>query len=240
MKDHTGHAKMAIMRGTPVLAINPGGAVSPVVDMLAACDTDLLFIDCERTAISIESVQVLTRYAHANGMEAVVRSPTKDLAYLIRYFDCGIDGLVLPQVESPEEIAVLNEAARVVTKGREADLLLIAQIESVEGHAKLDQLMAVPGVDLFLIGPNDLAHSMGFVGDIERPELIAAVDDITSRLVSAGRPFGLPVSATDAAHWVDRGCLFLYSSVQNLLRPGIAALREPVARVAQRTTETMK
>src|SRR5690554_4649305 len=120
-------AKKAILQGTPVLAINPGGAVPPVVDMLAVCGSDLLFIDCERTAISIENVQVLTRYAHANGMEAIVRSPTKDLAYLIRYFDCGIDGLVLPEVESPDEIAIMNDAARIATKGREADLLLIAQ-----------------------------------------------------------------------------------------------------------------
>src|SRR5690625_2984201 len=196
------HLKRAIQQGEPVLAVNPGGVAPPVVDMLAACHADALFIDCERTPVSIESVHLLARCAQARGMGALVRSPTKELAQLIRYFACGVDGLVLPQVEHAHEVSTLVEAARVATRGNEDKLLLIAQIESTGGHNALDELMALPGIDAFLVGPNDLAHSMGFAGDTRCPEVIAAVDDITSRLVQAGRPFGLPVTADNADDWV--------------------------------------
>src|SRR5690625_7842401 len=67
------HLKRAIQQGEPVLAVNPGGVAPPVVDMLAACHADALFIDCERTPVSIESVHLLARCAQARGMRSEER-----------------------------------------------------------------------------------------------------------------------------------------------------------------------
>ncbi len=218
-------AKTAIEAGKPVIAVNPGGFALPAVDAIAACGADCLFIDCERTAVSIESVPMLARAAQAHGMSAIVRSYSKDAATLTRYFDCGIDGLVLPNVEAPEECARLRAIARAATKGREGTLLLIAQIESVEGHKRLDEIAGAPGIDLILVGPNDLAHSMGYLGDPARPEVVAALDDITSRLAAASVPYGLPATAETAGYWTKRGARFFYTSLENLLRPSLQALR---------------
>ncbi|MEP9375549.1 aldolase/citrate lyase family protein [Aquabacter sp. CN5-332] len=218
-------AKNAIEAGKPVIAVNPGGFALPVVDALAACGTDCLFIDCERTAISVESVPMLARAAQAHGMSAIVRSYSKDAATLTRYFDCDIDGLVLPQVEAPEEVARLRAIARAATKGREGTLLLIAQIESVEGHRRLDEIAGAPGIDLILVGPNDLAHSMGYLGDTARPEVVAAMDDITARLHAKNIAYGLPVTAETAGGWVKKGARFLYTSLESLLNPSLKALR---------------
>lgn len=219
------HAKNAIEAGRPVIAVNPGGYSMPVVDALAASGADCLFIDCERTAISVESVPMMARAAQAHGLSAIVRSYSKEAATLTRYFDCGIDGLVLPQVESAEECARLRAIARAATKGREGTLLLIAQIESVEGHRRLDEIAGAPGIDLILVGPNDLAHSMGYLGDTSRPEVIAAVDDITTRLAAKNVPYGLPVTQATAGFWVGRGARFLYTTVEQLLKPALGALR---------------
>jgi len=218
-------AKDMIEAGRPVVAVNPGGASLPAVDALVACGADCLFIDCERTAVGIESVPMLARAAQARGVSAVVRSWSKDPAILTRYLDCGIDGLVLPQVEDPRECAALRAVARAATRGREGTLLLIAQIESVAGHRRLDEIAGAPGIDLILVGPNDLSHSMGFLGDTTRPDLVAAVDDITSRLQSAGIPYGLPVTAQTAGDWTARGARFLYTTLETLLRPGLQALK---------------
>ena len=225
----TRHAKTAIEAGKPIIAVNPGGFAPPVVDAVAAHGADCLFIDCERTAISLESVPLLARAAQAHGLSAIVRSPSRDAAILTRYFDCGIDGLVLPQVESAQQCLDLRAIARAATRGREGTLLLIAQIESVEGHRRLDEIAGAPGIDLILVGPNDLGHSMGYLGDTSRPEVVAAVDEITQRLAARGTPFGLPVIADTAAHWVGRGARFLYTSLDLLLKPSLAALREASA-----------
>lgn len=221
----TRNAKTAIEAGRAVIAVNPGGCALPVVDAVAANGADCLFIDCERTAVGIESVPVLARAAQAHGLSAVVRSPSRDPAILTRYLDCGIDGLVLPQVESAAQCASLRAIARAATKGREGTLLLIAQIESVEGHRRLDEIAGAPGMDLILVGPNDLAHSMGFLGDTTRPEVVAAVDDITTRLSAQGVAYGLPVTADTAGDWVKRGARFLYVSLDTLIKPSLGALR---------------
>lgn len=219
--------KSMVNAGRPVLAVNPGGVALPVVDALADVGVEALFIDCERTPVSIEGVVILARAAQARGMSALVRSPTRDPAYLMRYLDCRIDGLVLPQVEDAAACAELVAVAQAT--GRCADLFLVAQIETVAGIAALDQIAAAPGIDLILIGPNDLSHSMGFAGDACHPQVQAAVRDIADRLSALGRPFGLPVTAATAGDWVGRGARLLYSGLGPLLSPSVAALREAAA-----------
>lgn len=224
-----GRVKERIAAGKPAIVVNPGGVALPVVDLLGRLGADGLFIDCERTAISIDSVPMLARAAQANGLSAILRSPSKDPAYLIRYFDCGIDGLVLPQVETVAECESLVQAARAATKGREQDKLLVAQIESVAGTERLDAIAGAPGIDLLLIGPNDLAHSMGFLGDTSRHELQSAVMGIVERLSKHQKPFGLPVSLDSAATWIGRGATFLYVPLESLVAPSLQRLKSELA-----------
>ena len=219
-------AKQAIASGRPVTAVNPGGVALPVIDVLARHGCDCLFVDCERTPVSVESVPVLARAAQARGMSALLRSPSKDPAILTRYLDCGVDGLILPQVESLDECAMLVRTARYATKGRESELLLVAQIESAPAVERVDSLAAAPGIDLFLIGPNDLAHSMGFLGDTSRPELRAAVEHAAERLRAANRPFGLPATAESASGWIARGARLLYLTLDQLVGASLGAFRK--------------
>lgn len=223
------HAKARLRAGGTVIAVNPGGVSVPAADMLARLGADCLFIDCERTAVSVDAVPAMARAAQAGGISAIVRSESRDPAILMRYFDCGIDGLVLPQVESRAECDMLVATARAATKGREDDLLLIAQIESVGGIAALDAIATAPGIDLILIGPNDLAHSMGFLGDTSRPELRQAVDACAAALVTHGKPFGLPVTAATIADWRRKGASIFYTTLEGLLAPSLADLRKAIA-----------
>ena len=218
-------AKEAIASGRPVIAVNPGGVALPVVDILARHGCDCLFIDCERTPVSVESVPVLARAAQARGMSALLRSPSKDPAMLTRYLDCGVDGLILPQVESLDECAMLVRTARYATKGRESELLLVAQIESAPAVERVDALAGAPGIDLFLIGPNDLAHSMGFLGDTSRPELRAAVEHAAERLRACNRPFGLPATPETVSGWIGRGARLLYVTLDQLVATSLGDFR---------------
>lgn len=211
--------------GEPVLAVNLGGNAPALVDAIARHGADCLFIDCERTAISIESVPLLARAAKAAGMASVVRSESADASILLRYLDCGVDGLVVPQVESPEICARMGLVARQFSKGDPAKVFLVAQIESVAGQARLAEIAGHASADLVLIGPNDLSHSMGFGGDTARPELGAAVEAIARDVASLGKPFGLPVTTETARDWVGRGARFLYTNLEQFLAPSMRAMR---------------
>jgi 4-hydroxy-2-oxoheptanedioate aldolase len=219
-------AKQMLADGKPVIAVNIGGPSADHVEMLGKVGGDCAFIDCERGGISLESVGPMARAAQAYGMAAVVRSWSKDEAVLVQYLDRGIDGIVVPRVESAAEACAIVDTVRYACGKAAAEKIVVAQIESVRGIEYADEILAVHGIDVILIGPNDLAHSMGFAGDTSRTELKQAVDALAARLRAARRAFGLPVTAASAPEWVAKGAGFLYHPMEWLLRAALDQLKQ--------------
>lgn len=210
-------------------AVNPGGASLDVVDMLARAGAKCLFIDCERTAIHVESVTALVRCAHSHGLAAILRSESAQPEILVRYLDRGIDGLVVPHTETVAELDAIGEVVRYITRGQRERIFAIAQIESQAAVAKVAALAACRSVDGFLIGPNDLSHSLGFAGDTTRPEVVAAIDEVVAALQQQQRIWGLPAQAATAGAWAQRGAQFLYGTLDQILRAGYAPMAAAAA-----------
>ena len=160
----------------------------------------------------------------SHGTAAIVRSHSAQPEDLIRYLDRKIDGIVLPKVESASQAEMLVDTVRYVCGSQAADKIVIAQIESTEGVRQMESISDVAGIDLFLLGPNDLSHSMGFAGDLSRPELKATMDDLAARLRAKGCAFGLPVRAEHMAEWIGKGATFLYHPLDWLIRPAFGRL----------------
>ena len=80
-----------------------------------------------------------------------------------------------------------------------------------------------------LVGPNDLAHSMGYLGDTTKPEVVAEVAHVTQRLHSLGVAFGLPVTVQNARDWQSRGAQFLFTTLDQHLGVGMKALQGVLA-----------
>jgi 4-hydroxy-2-oxoheptanedioate aldolase len=207
-----------------VWTVNPGGASLDVVDALARAGARCLFIDCERTAVHIESVTALVRCAHSHGLAAILRSESAQPEILVRYLDRGIDGIVVPHTETVAELEAIGEVVRYVTRGQRERVFAIAQIESQPAVANVAALAACRSVDGFLIGPNDLSHSLGFAGDTTRPELAAAIDGVVAALQQQGRAWGLPAQADTAAAWTQRGAKFLYGTLEQIVKAGYAPM----------------
>ncbi len=219
--------------GAPVWTLNPGGASLDVVDLLARAGAKCLFIDCERTAVHIESVSALVRCAHSHGLAALLRSESMAPETLVRYLDRGIDGLVVPHTETVAQLQAIGEVVRYVTRGAPERIFAIAQIESAAAADQIEVLARCTEVDGFLIGPNDLSHSLGFAGDTERPELIAAVDRVADTLQRHGRAWGLPATADSAGRWGQRGAQFLYGTLEQILKAGYGPMAAAVAAAAR-------
>jgi 4-hydroxy-2-oxoheptanedioate aldolase len=217
-----------LAQGETLWAVNPGGASLDVVDLLARAGARVVFIDCERTAVHIESVTALVRCAHSHGMAAVLRSETAQPEMLVRYLDRGIDGIVVPHTETVAELDAIGEVVRYVTRGQRDSVFAIAQIESQPAVANVAALAACRSVDGFLIGPNDLSHSLGFAGDTTRPELAAAIDTVVAALLQHDRIWGLPAQADTAARWTQRGARFLYGTLEQILKAGYAPMAQAV------------
>jgi 4-hydroxy-2-oxoheptanedioate aldolase len=215
--------------GRPAWMVNPGGASIDMVDMLGNLGARCLFIDCERTAVNVESVTALARCAQSRGMAALVRTESMQTEIMVRYLDRGIDGIVAPHVETVKDLETIAQVVSYATRGRSSQVFSIAQIESRAAVENIDALAASGGVDAFLIGPNDLAHSMGFNGDVARPEVVRAIDGVVSALQREGRMWGIPASPETAQQMFRRGARLLYCNVEQILHRGY---REYVAAAA--------
>lgn len=218
------HALLA--QGSASWMVNPGGASIDVIDMLARVGARVLFIDCERSAVNIESVSAMTRCAHSHRMIALLRTESMHPEILVRYLDRGIDGIVVPHVETVAQLQAIEDAVTYVTRGKRDSVFTIAQIESDAAVANIAALAAGPA-DGFLIGPNDLSHSMGYAGDLSRPELAHAIDGVIATLQANGKVWGIPAMPGSARDLTHRGARLLYCTLEQILRNGYQEFNIP-------------
>lgn len=168
------------------------------------------FFDIESRYPNTDRMYAIFGYAKMLGMTAFLRIPEANKTEVFRAMDMGVDGIVCPCVESPEQAAELvrlakyppmgqrgvavagphteykNRDFRTVASEANRDTILIAQMESAAGIERVDEILAVEGIDGVLIGPNDLTMDMGIYGQLDHPDFIA----MTDRVIDACRRHG--------------------------------------------------
>lgn len=144
---------------------------------LVAEPLDFVWIDLEHGALDARDVQPLAVAARAAGCGALARLASSDSPRVAAILDAGVDGVVVPRVESAEQARSLVErlrhpprgsrgfaARRAAGYGRPAiegrDPLCLAQIESAAGVEAAEEIAAVDGVDALVVGCADLALAL--------------------------------------------------------------------------------
>ncbi len=98
------------------------------------------------------------------------------------------------------------------------ETLVVVQVETAEGVANVEELVEVDGVDVVFIGPTDLAHSLGHVGNPSHPEVQTAMDRIADVVTASDKALGIFVGTpADAVAWRDRGARYLPTGLEPLL-----------------------
>ncbi len=208
-----------------VIAVNVGGRNPDVMGVLASAGAHAAFIDCERTGIGLDVATELIRAAKVAGLTSLVRSWSKDPAVLVQFMDRQVDGLVVPHINCAQDAIDVVELVRYACGDDKApSKIVIVQIETREAIEALDEIMAVPGVDAYLIGPNDLAYSLMGQRSARTPDVLAAVDGIAKRLKAAGKPFGLPGKLDELPDFVASGACLLYYPIEWLLTSALKDL----------------
>jgi len=209
-----------------------------IITMLATAGYDFVFIDMEHSSYSIETVADMIVAAKATEMAALVRTPGLSRLALSRPLDAGADGLLIPQVETEEEVKRIIEYtkyyplgqrgmairrahsnfARVNTaeyiKRANEETLIVIQIESEVAIRDLEKLVSVPGVDAAFIGPADLSQSYGVPGKTDDPRIQEALHRFIKVCNDYKVAPGIHVYDMDAAKkWIDAGMrLIAYSN----------------------------
>jgi 4-hydroxy-2-oxoheptanedioate aldolase len=171
---------------------------------------DSIYIDLEHNGFSLDTAGQICLACLGLGIAPFVRVPSTDPHFVARVLDAGALGIIAPHVQSAEDAKAVVRAAKYPPLGErslagmlpqlhyrtlpaaEANQLLndatmvIAMIESPEGLAAVNEIAAVPGVDILFIGTNDLCSSLGVPGQFDH-EL---VHDAYRRTLEACRAHG--------------------------------------------------
>jgi 4-hydroxy-2-oxoheptanedioate aldolase len=112
------------------------------------------------------------------------------------------------------------------------DMICMITIEHVEAVERIDEIMAVPGIDIAVIGPGDLATSINKRGRPDDPEVKALMARAEAAILKSGVPIGgVARSAQQANAMIERGYLALALGFDwSLLEGGIAARFEAIKR----------
>jgi len=168
-----------------------------IAEIMAAVDFDWICVDLEHGSIEIDGLTNLFNAIEKQEVVPVVRLPMNDPIWIRRTLDAGALGLVIPMVNSAEEIESAIQYAKYSPRGKRGygysrancygrdfedyiaqaneNIAVIAQIEHKDGIANLDSILKVPDLDAVFIGPLDLSGSYGKTGQLDCPEMRSAL-----------------------------------------------------------------
>ena len=185
-----------------------------VAKVMKTAGYDWLFIDLEHGAISTETASQIAIAALDVGIAPLVRVPKGEYALATRLLDSGALGIVMPHVDSAAEAREVVQRLKYHPIGKRgvasilphfdfksvnvADLietinratLLVVMIESEEALAEIDDIAAVDGVDVLMLGIGDLSNELGLPGQAGHPRVAEAVRKVAAASAAHGKWFG--------------------------------------------------
>jgi len=192
-----------------------------IAEIMARAGFDWLTIDLEHSTITLEQAGQLIRVCDLCGAPPLVRLSANDPVQIKRVMDAGAHGVIVPMVNRAPEAEAAVAAVRYPPAGGrgvglaraqgygasfaqyrqwlETEAVVIVQIEHITAVENLEEILAVEGVDGFMVGPYDLSGSLGRPGDFEHPEMLAAMERILAAAGRSGKPAGLHVVEPDPA-----------------------------------------
>jgi 4-hydroxy-2-oxoheptanedioate aldolase len=195
----SGSFKEKAKRGELILGFSVAQVKTPdIVLIVAASGYDVLWVDMEHTATSLETASALCLGAVAAGLTPIVRVQSHDPHDLTKILDTGALGIVVPHVDTAEEARRIVAACRFPPLGVRSvtspsgftryrplpmnevldlvnrETIITVMVESPESVENANEIAAVEGVDMLLVGPMDLTAEMGIVGQLRHERFLDA------------------------------------------------------------------
>ncbi len=216
-------AKKKLRAGEPIFGINVFEALTPsVVKIAADLGFDMLMVDAEHALNDDGRLAMFLTLVRDNGMAPVVTVIAPERSLVSRVLDAGAMGIILSHSETADQMEDLvswvryspdgvrglamganagyqgSDVARYCREANEA-MLVLPKIESPLGVENAGAMMDVDGVDGIVFGPGDLSAKMGFHGEWEHPEVLAAINSVLDAAIKRGKAVEPPVMPTDAS-----------------------------------------
>lgn len=241
--------------GRPALGFMVTVPSPAFVQVLARSGADWLMLDMEHGPIDIATCQAMIAATAGTECAPIVRVGAVDPTLVKPVLDAGAYGVVFPMVKTGAEAQLAVESVRYPPQGirgiaplyaasrwgvsmeeyiRHANnhVLTIALIEHVEAVRNLDDILVTEGLDVAHIAPYDLSASMGLPGELDHPDVAAAVAEAEKKILASGKVLGgLGRSAEQTNALIARGYRnFVVTHDHALIATGVNAFLDGVKR----------
>jgi len=226
---------------------------SKLAEMVGLLGFDFAVIDMEHGPIDSVVAEDMVRAVELSGAAPIVRVTHNTPHLILRALDIGAQALHVPDINTREDAVLAVRSAKYGPEGerglagvRSADYgfkqplsdyaaeanretMVIAHIEHYKAVENLDELLAVDGVDIYYLGPQDLSNSLGIPGRAKDPRVVDLVESSIRRIAAAGKVAGcLAVEADAAKRYLDLGARYLATHVVRFMADGSRKFLEEV------------
>ncbi|MCD6236005.1 MAG: hypothetical protein J7J94_03325 [Thaumarchaeota archaeon] len=204
--------KEKISRGEPSFGAWITIGHPDVAEIMALMGFDFLLIDMEHSPIDYSTLQGLVQAISAASKPCLpfARVPAADYIAIKRTLDVGVYGLLVPHVDTKEDAETVVKAAKYPPKGfrgfgprrasayglelreyaesADDEIMVIVQVETRKAVENVEEILSVDGVDMYFIGPWDLAATLGHCCQIDHPEVVESIN----KIIDVGKSLGVP------------------------------------------------
>lgn len=221
-----------------------------------------VLLDAEHAGLTAETCYGLVRAADAVGVASVIRVPVNRPEVILAYAETGAHGIIAPHIDSRATAEALvaalaypprgirgaagssraanyglTQTAETYFSSSDGHAVPIALLEDVGALAVVEEIADVPGLDVFCIGPGDLAASFGRPGQSRHADVVEMVGNATQKLLNLGKVVGTSASTLDGARdALAGGCRFLVVNPLSLLVPTLQEFLSETAAIRERAT----
>jgi 4-hydroxy-2-oxoheptanedioate aldolase len=185
-----------------------------VAQLAATAGFDTLYVDLEHGPLTIDVTGQICMAALALGVAPFVRVPALTPEYVGRVLDAGALGIIAPHVHSAEDAKRVGNLPQFGFRAWPAEIgnqvlqdatMVVPMVETREALEKVEEIVAVDGVDMLLVGSNDLTAELGIAGAFDHPLL----RDAYRRIITAARKHGKHVGVGGLASRPDLSAEFV-------------------------------
>jgi len=240
------HTKLKLKAGQPAYGVISTSDDPQLAELFGLAGFDFYMLDAEHGLLDSAQVVNVIRACERVNMTPLVRVGSKDPKLVLQYLDAGMMGVMMPGLETVEDIKMLVDAVNYpplgkrgmgltrasgyVAVGNEAvdyinfsndQTMVIPQFEDAALLDHFEEMISQPGVDAVVVGPRDLSLNMGFPDGPNHPEVQEMIDKVVDICKRTGVAAGITAgSRADSAKQVSRGMTMILAIAQLVIQDG--------------------
>lgn len=187
-----------------------------LVELMASGGVDAVWLCLEHRKMAPDTLYSLIQACRLGGADAIVRVKPSNHTDVLPLLEAGVRGIMVPRVKHPDEARAVAAMMKFPPQGQRGydgvhadanygrtppaeyfaaanrETFLMVQIEEPEVVQHIEEIAAVPGVDILFVGPGDLTLGMGMFGNTNAPEIVEIITRVAAACAKHGKVAGIP------------------------------------------------